>query len=290
MPDPKTTFTLSIVAGVSICVILLVLLSSSVVPPPALPLWPSDVVLESKAITARSAIVYDPTSGRILYEKNSDEQLPLASLTKLMAAAAVLHSTDSGTVISITPRDLEPDGNSNLQVGERWTLGQLITFGLVASSNDAMAAAAANANENIITVMNRTAGMLGLTHTYFLNPTGLDLSDETSGAYGSARDVALLAAAFLRDYPELFEATSQSKVSITSGERVLVATSTAIPLLGIPGFIGAKTGFTDLAGGNLVAAFDLEPGRPLIVAVLGSTREGRFRDIQTIISRIRAQQ
>ncbi|MBX4192123.1 serine hydrolase [Candidatus Parcubacteria bacterium] len=289
LPDKKTTFILAITGGVSICIILLVFLSVNVVPllPPAP--FPQDVSLDPEALTAKSAIVYDPTTGRVLFAKNADDQLPLASLTKLMAAAAVLATTDQNNVVSIKASDLRPDGDWNFQVGEKWKLSQLIRFGIVASSNDAMAAAAANAGENIITAMNRTAGSLGLTHTYFLNPTGLDLDLETSGAYGSARDVAVLAAAFLKKYPDLLEATAEPSVSISSEGHVLTATSTATPLRSIPGFIGAKTGFTDLAGGNLVAAFDLEVGHPVIVAVLGSTREGRFNDVRTIIEAARNQ-
>ncbi len=290
LPDRKTNFLLSLVGGVSVCIILLVFLSASAIPKPSPPPYPPLLTLDPSHITAKSAILYDPADGRILFEKDADEQRPLASLTKLMAAAAVLSSIDQDNIVSITSSDLKPEGDSHFIVGEKWKMSQLLKFGIVASSNDAMEAAAANAGENIITAMNRTAGALQLTHTYFINPTGLDETDSTSGAYGSARDVAVLAAAFLRAYPELLEATARPKISIVSQNHTLTATSTATPLQSIPGFIGAKTGYTDLAGGNLVAAFDLDVGHPVIVAVLGSTREGRFNDILTIIEALRAQQ
>ncbi|MDZ4226360.1 MAG: hypothetical protein U1C66_02630, partial [Patescibacteria group bacterium] len=69
--------------------------------------------------------------------------------------------------------------------------------------------------------------------------------------------------------------------------RILFATSTAAPLLDMPGFVGAKTGFTDLAGGNLVAAFDLELGRPVVIVALGSTLEGRFADVKLLLEAAR---
>lgn len=287
LSDRKTNLSLALFIAVSFCGVFLMFISSTALPkPPPEPLL-SALLLDPGKLSAKAAVVYDPRTGRILYAKNADEQLPLASLTKLMAAAAVLSTTPQDSVVSITPDDLKPTGDSRLRVGEEWRLSQLLRYGLVASSNDAMAAAAANAGQNVIEAMNRTAGALGLTHTYFINPTGLDVDLETSGAYGSARDVALLAAAFLKDYPALFEATAKPSVSISSRNTTLTATSTAIPLLSIPGFIGAKTGYTDLAGGNLVAAFDLEIGYPVIVAVLGSTHEKRFSDVITLITAMR---
>ncbi len=285
LPDHKTTFGLSLVGGLSVLALLFVFLSSSAVPTPAIQIARAErtVLLDPELIKARAAVLYDATTGEILYEKNAEAQLPLASLTKLMAVATVLAVAPKEQVATIKLQDLAPDGDWHFRVGEVWPLADLLRFGLVASSNDAIAAAAASIDENIISAMNRTAGELGLTHTYFLNPTGLDVDTEMAGAYGSARDVAVLASVFLREYPVLFEATARPKVSIHSGTHTLTATSTAGALISIPGFIGAKTGYTDLAGGNLVAAFDLEVGRPVMIAVLGSTREGRFEDVRTII-------
>jgi D-alanyl-D-alanine carboxypeptidase len=245
---------------------------------------PKHLDIDPETLTARAAIVYDPVTKEILFAKNADARVPLASLTKLMSADAVLAGTNGNDQVTITKEDLSPEGDWGFRVGETWRLSDLIHFGLVASSNDAMAAAASALSGNAVDQMNIRAKELGLTQTYFYNPTGLDLDVETAGAYGSAHDVAVLAAAFLEQFPAQFEATAVPSVSITSPTHTLEATSTALPLLGIPGLIGAKTGYTDLAGGNLVAAFDIEVGRPLIIAVLGSTREGRFEDVKTLIN------
>jgi D-alanyl-D-alanine carboxypeptidase (penicillin-binding protein 5/6) len=244
-------------------------------------------VIPPQQVMARAAIVYDPVSKQIIFEKNGDERLPLASLTKLMSADAVLAHESATTTVEITRDDLKPSGDWGLRVGDRWNLVDLVRFGLVASSNDAMAAAAGVLGDNGIDAMNHRAQELGLTQTYFFNPTGLDLDIETAGAYGSAHDVAILAAAFLAAHPALFEATVAPSVTIRSGTEILHATSTAGPLLDIPGLIGAKTGYTDLAGGNLVAAVDISVGHPLIIAVLGSTREGRFEDVKTLVGAAR---
>ena len=167
-------------------------------------------------------------------------------------------------------------------------LFDLLKISLVASSNDAIAAAAATLGPGYLALMNKKAEDLGLLHTHFLNPTGLDVSVEQAGAYSSAYDVARLAAAFYKQYPQFFELTQSPSVSIQVGLHTLSANATAAPLLDLPGFVGAKTGYTDLAGGNLVAIFDVDIGHPLVAVVLGSTPEGRFDDIRTLISAARA--
>jgi D-alanyl-D-alanine carboxypeptidase (penicillin-binding protein 5/6) len=246
--------------------------------------FPAELTLDPSQIEAKAALVYDPAERRILFQKNASASLPLASLTKLMAAQTVLSGKNKNTAVTITLADIAPSGDWGFMVGDIIKLSDLVKMSLVASSNDAMAAAAASLGEDYMNQMNRTAGELGLSNTYFLNPTGLDLSDETSGAYGSAYDVARLAAAFMKKFPEYFALTAQEQVSIEDGKRTLSAKATALPLRGIPGFIGAKTGYTDLAGGNLVAAFDVDIGHPLILVVLGSSEAGRFTDIETLIS------
>ncbi len=253
----------------------------------------STFAVEPMMLEARSAIIFDARDGRVLYEKNADESWPLASLTKLMSAEAILSMKAPDAQVEITDDDLKPDGDSGLVVGDIWSLKNLLTFGLLVSSNDAMQAAAASAGTtSIINKMNEIAATLGLKHTSFSNPTGLDVDVDTqeAGAYGSARDVALLASDFLKKYPEFFNATVSRKTEIAVGGKTVEAVPTALPILDIPGLIGAKTGYTDLAGGNLVAAFDLEIGHPVIAVVLGSSIDGRFKDVRTLIEATRAAQ
>ena len=250
--------------------------------------WPVPFELDGSLLTARAAIVYDMLGEKVLYAKNADEALPLASLTKLIVAHTVLEYREPETPVVITAEAVAPEGDWGFWVGEQWPLGELLRFSLIASSNDAIAAAAEVLGSGSLAAINSKARELGLKETQVNNPTGLDESPTIAGGYGSARDMALLTASFLQHHPTFFEATAAPSVTIAQvGGRTLTATSTATPLLSIPGLIGAKTGYTDLAGGNLVAAFDLELGRPLIVAVLGSTREGRFADVRLLLEAAR---
>jgi len=250
--------------------------------------WPAPFVLDESLLTARAAVVYEVLTGRMLYAKNAEEILPLASLTKLIAAQAVLARQDPTLHVSITAEAVAPEGDWGFWVGEEWPIDDLIRFALAASSNDAITAAAIGAlGDGRVAAINQELERLGLSSTHVFNSTGLDVSESQAGGYGSAHDVALLTAIFLKEHPTFFEATAAPSVTITQEGRTLVATSTAIPLLDMPGIIGAKTGYTDLAGGNLVAAFDLELGAPVVIAVLGSTREGRFADVKLLLEAVR---
>ncbi len=246
------------------------------------------ITLSDTALSAKAATVIDLHSGAVLYQKQAYEALPLASLTKLMSVEVVLSKVPLDTPVTITLADIAPEGDWGLQVGQQVPLGDLIRMSLIASSNDAVAAAASTLGGNPAEALNRGAEELGLAGMRFLNPTGLDASAQSAGAYGSAYDVARLAGLFYRDHADLFELTTRPGVSVTVSGKTLTSEATALPLDSIPGFIGAKTGYTDLAGGNLVAIFDLEPGRPVVVAVLGSTRNGRFEDIKTLVEAARA--
>lgn len=254
-------------------------------------------VFDSVHLTGSAAYVFDITHGEVLYEKNADTQLPLASITKLMLALAVADALASDDSVTITQEVLATEGESGLMVGEVWTVQDLIDFTLVESSNDgaaALAQAAAAAIRSAHTTlpantdptvwrMNDLAAEYNLTQTYFLNPTGLDESESMAGAYGSARDVGhLLAYAVLR-HPEVVSGTAREGLLLTSTSISHEAENTNLALGSIPGLIAGKTGFTDLAGGNLVVAFDAALGRPVVAVVLGSTEEARFSDIQQLV-------
>lgn len=248
------------------------------------------------ALEAKSAFVLDLINNRVLYSKNSSQPLPLASLTKVMTALTTEESVGSDREVVITQDYLTPDGDSGLVPGERWKIKDLLDFTLLTSSNDgAKALAAASAisvfgleaggkEENLfVSLMNQEAKRIGLLNTRFFNEHGLDRSLEKGGAYGSAEDMAKLFEYTLKNHPGLLDATKYDVLGFLSSQKAYMAENTNKFVDQIPNMIASKTGFTDLAGGNLVIAFDPGLNRPIIVSVLGSSEGGRFSDVLKLV-------
>ncbi|HRH55992.1 MAG TPA: serine hydrolase [Candidatus Paceibacterota bacterium] len=242
------------------------------------------------ALEGKAAIVYDLTTGETLYEKNSRSQLPLASLTKLLTVYAASQALSAGSTVTITDSALRSEGESGFVAGERFAFGDLARLALVSSSNDATAAIAETAAvARATTGKNLLAGAasaLGLSQTYALNGTGLDESTSVSGAYGSAKDIAVLSGEILKKAPDIARATVESSFSITSLDGVRHSLpNTNQEIVRVPNALLSKTGFTDLAGGNLAVVYDAGMGHPVAVVVLGSSRDGRFTDVRALIAR-----
>jgi D-alanyl-D-alanine carboxypeptidase (penicillin-binding protein 5/6) len=249
------------------------------------------IAVDPASLTAKAAIVYDPMTQRVLYEKNAYESLPLASLTKLVTATAILNHTSSNPTIVITKDMLVQNGaeaDANFSPGDKVTLHDLLKIGLIASSNDAIQAAAKVLGPNYTQVLEATVFNLGIKDMQFNNGTGLDINETTAGAYGSAYDMAVITANFAAHHPEYFDLTQKPDVTISAGwGGTISAHATMLPLQDMPGFVGAKTGYTTMAGGNVVAIYDVEVGHPLVVVILGSTQAGRFTDAEALIQAAR---
>lgn len=246
----------------------------------------TEIAFSDPNILAKAAVVYDVKERRFIYQKNDTAQLPIASLTKLATAFVAANESPLDQTISVDPKALTEEGDSGLFANEKWNLGALINLTLVSSSNDGAAAIARalSTSTPFVDTMNKTVQALGLSQTYFLNPTGLDVSSTTSGGYSSAHDVSLLLYQILQKYPSLLEETNHNTISVTSGSGfVHTAKNTNQSVDEEPSIIASKTGLTDLAGGNLAVAFDAGPDRPMIAVVLGSTETGRFADIHALI-------
>jgi D-alanyl-D-alanine carboxypeptidase (penicillin-binding protein 5/6) len=240
-------------------------------------------------LIGQSAIVYDLTNGQTLYSQNADRQLPLASVTKLLTAYAGLEALGPAAQVRISSTSLAVEGESGLMEGETFTLSDLTRFALVGSSNDAAEAiaeaVAARRGQTERDALGAAAASIGLTKTYAVNGSGLDVNTITSGGYGSARDVAILAGALLKKAPAIADATTEPAVfvrSITGTPHSLPNTNQGV--VTVPGILLSKTGYTDLAGGNLVVVFDAAIGHPVAIAVLGSTQDGRFADVNRLIA------
>lgn len=259
-------------------------------PPPSEGFVPE---LGEVAVRAKAAFVWDVRAQRVLFAKEPDAVLPLASITKLMTTLVAYELVAGDEQVSVSDAAIRQDGDSGLLAGERFALQTLSDYALISSSNDAAFALASAAGailsdavpaEAFVVGMNVRAEELGLTQTAFKNPTGLDVSASEPGAVGSARDVSVLMEYILSNYPELLEPTQRPAERVYNEAGAYHDAENTNALVGeIPNLIGSKTGYTDLAGGNLVVAFDAGLTRPIIVTVLGSTYTGRFTDVMTLV-------
>lgn len=249
----------------------------------------------SVEVEAQAVFVYDVKNNRPLYSKNESAPLPLASLTKIMTALVAMEYGKEDMLVTISKNSLGKQGDTGLKLDEKWKLSDLVKFTLTTSSNDG-ANAISNAvekflfdeNQNKITfvnAMNREAINLGLNSFYFGNETGLDEGDSAS-SYGSAKDVSLLLYYLLKNYPNVMETTAYNAPEISSINSYHQAQNTNKDVMNIPGIIASKTGFTDIAGGNLIIALNVGPAHTIIITVLGSTQDGRFKDVKNLITPI----
>ena len=240
------------------------------------------------SLEAESAYVLDVKNNKTLFSKNGEKKLPLASLTKIMSAIVLREHFGEGHTIQIDSNALTMEGDNGLFINEKWDIGDLLSFSLITSSNDGIRAATKSFEEttgtDMIRLMNEKARTLSLAKTHFLNETGLDVTPTLSGSYGTAHDVSTLLKYAYERHGELLYPTRYKERRITSlnfGEHVVKNTNNIVDKL--PSVLGGKTGFTDLAGGNLAVLFEKEPGWPIIVVALGSSTEGRFSDVEKLV-------
>lgn len=248
------------------------------------------------AIAANAALAVDLTTGAVLYEKNADAALPLASLTKIVSSLVLFDMLPLDEIVTISENAITTEGESALAAGERYEIRDLLAMAMVESSNDAIAALveyAAN-KEGILSpyheswflkeMQNKTLSLRASQKMVFYNPTGLDISDRFAGAYGSARDIIRITQHSFSS--PLWDLTRIGTIVSQDGRVVALR-----PTNNLQGSLvqlrGAKTGFTDIAGGNLLVLLEQPIGRPLGIVVLGSTHEGRFQDIAFLLALLR---
>ncbi len=256
------------------------------------------IAKDTVSIKARAAHVVDLTTGTVLFEKNADEALPLASLTKLMTALVAFEVVDPETYVTITRPAAQLESGGTLTMGEIFTVADLTAFSLVSSFNSAAYMLAFEVGKllgdrdpmaQFITAMNLTAYDLQLSTLSFKNSTGLDIDTKTPGAEGSARDISALMAHLFTSYPELLQKSTLPSLRIYNKQGSYHdAHNTNDVLPKLPNLYGSKTGYTDLAGGNLTILFDAGFNRPIVVTVLGSTRNERFEDVLALVQAAQA--
>lgn len=211
--------------------------------------------------SASAAVLMEQSSGRVLYQQNPDEERLIASVTKIMTALVALEHGDKGRPYTVTAQDMAEGSSMYLKPGDTLLLEELLYGLMLASGNDAALAVAhcvSGELEAFVALMNETAEELGLTHSHFANPNGLD----AEGHYSSARDLSVLAAHALEneDFRRIV-----STASVTIGERYLTNHNKLLRMY--DGCIGVKTGFTKAAGRTLVSAATRE-GMTLVCTTL----------------------
>ena len=231
-------------------------------------------------VDAEAYLVQNSGTGEVLAAHDEREQLPMASITKLMTAIVALEHASLDDVATISKRTASiGESTIYLRPGERVPLRDLIRAALIQSANDAANAIAAFVGRGSVTrfvaLMNARARQLGLDDTHFVNPDGLD----APGHVSSARDVTKLARVamnkpFIRETVRLQTATAAGRTLYTWND--LLST--------FPNLIGVKTGHTNGAGWSQVAAAR-GGGVTIYATILGAeTRSGRNADLAELLA------
>lgn len=204
-------------------------------------------------VNALSAVLIDADTGRVLWGKNENEPMAMASTTKIMTAIVTLENADINEKVTVSKNaTLAPQVKMNLQEGEELTLEQLLYALLMQSSNDAAVAIAEKVGgsvENFCAMMNKKAKELGCKDTEFVTPNGLDKGNHHSTAY----DMAIIGAYAIRN-DEFIRISNTKNISFTSNKKNYSIVNKNQLLNSYEGAIGIKTGFTGKAGHCFVGA------------------------------------
>lgn len=244
------------------------------------------------AVSAAEAYLIDPATGTVYYALNANHEMAMASTTKLMTALVAVQYSAITTRITIGPDAVAMENGissvAGLRLGERMTLEDLLYCLLLPSGDDAAVAIAhgvAGSQQAFVGLMNLQATLMGLGHTHYMNPHGLD----APGQYTTAHDLAVLATLFMRN-PTLRQiaATSAYTIPATANHHQYVLTNTNELLSAQPfqyaGAIGIKTGFTGHAGYCLVFMANGPQGQLLGVLLGEPTYDGRFSDATALLN------
>lgn len=246
---------------------------------------PAAAALSDEEVKAPAAVLMEPETGRVLYEKNGHEVRECASITKVMTLLLVMEAIDGGKIAmtdTVTASEHASSmGGSDIWLapGETMTVDEMIKATVVASANDAAVALAelvSGTEEAFVEEMNKKAKELGMKETVFKNCNGLDEDGHVTSAY----DVALMSRALMQ-HEKIFDYTSIWIDYLRDGKTQLVNTNKL--LKSYKGITGLKTGTTGKAGSCISATAERE-GLSLIAVVLGSTTgKERFNAAATLL-------
>lgn len=236
-------------------------------------------------VPCKAAMLISQDTGEILYQKNADQQLPIASITKVMTLILTLEALHAGKIsmsdtVPVSQHAFSMGGSQIwLEPGEIFTLDEMVKAICVASANDAAVAVAefvGGSEPAFAEMMNQKAQELGMTNTVFKNACGLD----EAGHLSTARDVATMSREMLQTYPEIQQYTTIWTDSLRNGETQL--TNTNKLLKRYEGITGLKTGTTGGAGVCISASAERN-GLRLIAVVLGAASSTERFDAATAL-------
>ena len=236
-------------------------------------------------IKAKSAVLLEPYTGEILYEQNADEQLPPASITKIMSLLLVMEALDRGdftleTMVTASEHACSMGGSQIwLEPGETMTVDDLLRATVIASANDACVALGelvAGSEEGFVALMNERAKELGMNSTTFKNCTGLD----AEGHITTAGDVAIMSGELIR-HELIMDYSTVWMDSLRDGKSELVNTNKLVRFY--KGTTGLKTGTTSNAKYCLSATAERDGLSLVAVVMAGETSNDRFEGAKKLL-------
>ncbi len=247
-------------------------------------------------IEAKSGLVLAlalDNSQKVVFDYNSDQKMPIASLTKLMTAVVSSERLPLSQKVVISQNSIHQAGSTgDLKPGERIAVRELLKMALVESSNDAAEALAeAYGREQFIELMNLKARELGLLSTHFATPTGL----EADSNFSTARDLADLVLYIMNSHPLIMEISRQESLVVVSENETIhhraINTNELLATFAQIGrdeleIVGGKTGYTQEAGGCIILATKNTAGDYFVNVVLGSASwESRFQEMEKLVKK-----
>ncbi len=236
--------------------------------------------LELHAKSAISVFLNNAGEEKTLFEKDANQKLPIASLTKLMTALVVLENYDLSKEIKITQEAVSQEGDfGQLIINRAYSVEYLLYPLLMESSNDAAFALANNYEginlEKFVELMNLTAQRINLENSYFFNPTGLEPEEDkytNDLNYSTVADLVKLTKELLNK-PLIWEILSTQTYTLYGPEL-----KNTNALLGeIPGIIGGKTGYTNKAGGCMILVLKAPKNKGYLINVILGANGGNYR-------------
>ena len=228
-------------------------------------------------LNSRVALVYDRSSGRVLYEKNGNKQTPMASTTKIMTAIVVMENSNLSDIVTIDSKSAGTGGSRlGLKKNDKITVNDLLYGLMLRSGNDSAVALAIHIGgsiEGFAEMMNQKAKELKLINTHFVVPHGLD----KEGHYTTAYELAKIADYALK-IDKIKEIVSTKTCTISINNKPKIITNTNELLGSVNGVYGVKTGFTNGAGRCLVSSCKRNNLDIITVVIGADTKKYRTAD------------